>query len=46
MDAGLGGSYARWSVPALVIGGFLIAGALAAALHRVWLRGGRRRLNP
>ncbi|MGW2801817.1 hypothetical protein [Streptomyces sp. NPDC001269] len=45
MNAGLGGSYAA-SVPALVIGGFLIAAALAAALHRLWPRRGRARLNP
>ncbi|MGW1159466.1 hypothetical protein ACWD5Q_26220 [Streptomyces sp. NPDC002513] len=45
VHAGLGGSFTG-SVPALVVGGLLIAGALAAALHRVWPRRARSRLNP
>ncbi|MER5912655.1 hypothetical protein ABT124_19715, partial [Streptomyces sp. NPDC001982] len=37
VDAGVGGSF-NDSVPALVVGGLLIAGAFGAAVHRLWRR--------
>ncbi|GAB7105608.1 hypothetical protein JCM4814A_39220 [Streptomyces phaeofaciens JCM 4814] len=39
--AGTGGAF-RDSVPALAAGGVLIAGALGAAVHRLWRRGSAR----